>query len=327
MSEEVKRLAAANWKPEPEFYPAESANQAVEGIAALDHAISLEPKSALMHLTRASLLDNVRRWLPSSKLKEIPPQLGAVTAAEVRKGFLTAWRLSVGEEMKEKEHPWPGRFLTDEAGSKWLELCRKADAQLPRAEREMIPVVESSLRRLAAKPPASTISPIIFSFEQNAADSIHDLIDPNARIAFDLRGRGAVETWTWICPTTCFLVWDPGETGIITSGRQLFGNATFQLVCSDGFEAMRLLDDNADGILSGHELSGLAVWQDRNSDGVSSAAEVTPVEKTSIVSIAVTANGFEDDLHPKSSRGLTLSDGTTRPVWDWFASPAGSGLP
>ena len=130
-----------------------------------------------------------------------------------------------------------------------------------------------------------------------------------------------LQTWPWLKPDTCLLVWDPDHTGSITSGRQLFGNATFQLVFRDGFEALRLLDDNGDGFLTGEELRGLAGWRDADSNGVSAVSEVMPVGRAGIVSIAVNAGLKEDLLHPLNPAGLTLRDGSTRPVWDWFASP------
>src|SRR6187399_2168691 len=63
---------------------------------------------------------------------------------------------------------------------------------------------------------------------------------------------------------------------------------------------------------------------DSNSDGISAADEVMPVRKAGIVSIAVTADRREDDLHPLNPGGITVLDSTPRPVWDWFAESAGS---
>jgi hypothetical protein len=40
----------------------------------------------------------------------------------------------------------------------------------------------------------------------------------------------------------------------LTSALQLFGNVTFWMFWSNGFEAMRALDDNQDGTLAGGEL-------------------------------------------------------------------------
>ena len=49
------------------------------------------------------------------------------------------------------------------------------------------------------------------------------------------------------------------------------------MLCVHGYEPMSMLDDNCNGWLEGNELSGLSVWQDRNSNGVSDMGEVESV--------------------------------------------------
>ena len=61
---------------------------------------------------------------------------------------------------------------------------------------------------------------------------------------------------------------------------------TFWLFWSNGYEPMRALDDNADGELSGAELQHLAIWHDRNRDGVSDAGEVRPLAAHGIVALS-----------------------------------------
>lgn len=322
MRKEWTRLKKEGWKA-PEVSPSVTARHAVDGLAALDRSVSLDPKSALTHLTRASLLRETREWLPGAALKEVPPQLQAITEANVRSAFLAAWECSVEEELKAKTHPPFRRFTAIEAGRAWVELFDKAGNNLTDAEREVPPKVKRTLAQLESKPLSRIMSPVIFSIEDHSHSSLHGLLAPQTHVSFDLEGRGAVQTWPWIKPQTCLLVWDPDKTGIITSGRQLFGNATFQLVFRDGFEALRLLDDNRDGFLTGEELRGLAVWRDADSNGISTLSEVMPVEEAGIVSISVTAGQKEDHLHPFNPHGLTLRNGSTRPVWDWFASPLG----
>jgi hypothetical protein len=321
-SAEEKRLREINWKPKPELFPAEAAAHANRALTSFNKAIEIDPTNALTHHTRACLLRSFREWLPHSKLKKVPELLQSVGDGDVRNGFLTAWRLTIKKDLKETEHPWPEPFLAAESGRAWVELCNKAKGGLSGEEQKMTAIVKASLRQLAAKPPASTISPVIFSLEPEQPASIRQLLAPQTCVSFDLRGRGAAEIWSWLKPQTCLLVWDPDNTGRITSGRQLFGNASFQLVFRDGFEALRLLDDNGDGILKDCELNGLSVWRDRDQNGISLPSEVVTVKDAGIASIAVNAFFKEDNLHPINPRGLTLCDGSTRPVWDWFAVPA-----
>lgn len=76
---------------------------------------------------------------------------------------------------------------------------------------------------------------------------------------------------------TGFLVWDPLDEGRIESGRQLFGNYTWQIFWKDGFEPLEHLDDDSNGALEGDELKGLSVWHDRGTDGISNGSEVEPL--------------------------------------------------
>jgi hypothetical protein len=95
---------------------------------------------------------------------------------------------------------------------------------------------------------------------------------------------------------------------------------------SDGFEAMRSLDDNRDGELAGAELEGLALWRDGDSDGVSDPGEVLPLASHGIAGLAVRGAQQRPDLIVAPT-GVRLEDGRTRPLYDWtpgFASAPNS---
>ena len=89
-------------------------------------------------------------------------------------------------------------------------------------------------------------------------------------------------------------MWDPGHTGVIKDGRQLFGSRTWWIFFRDGYEALSVLDDNRDGRLTGGELEGIAVWVERNGDGASQAGEVLTLEEARIESIGVRATTDAD---------------------------------
>jgi hypothetical protein len=84
------------------------------------------------------------------------------------------------------------------------------------------------------------------------------------------------------------------------------------------YAALDALDDNRDGVLTGRELTGLAVWFDRNSNGVSEPGEVTPVEDLGITGIATAATS-SDGAAPMNAHGLFLQDGRVLPTWDWIS--------
>jgi hypothetical protein len=93
---------------------------------------------------------------------------------------------------------------------------------------------------------------------------------------------------------------------------------------SDGFEALRALDDNRDGELTGAELGGLALWRDANMNGVSEPGEVLPVEVHGIAGLAVRGERTRRDLITARG-GVRFDDGATRPLYDWTPGLGASG--
>lgn len=140
------------------------------------------------------------------------------------------------------------------------------------------------------------------------------------------------------------LVYDPSQSGKITTAQQLFGNWTFggkrvaHLGGSDatpvlpaawenGFEALATLDANGDGEISGKELSPLSLWADSNRNGISEPGEVAPVTSRGISALYFD-NVIEDrtgDLYVEKGFKRTI-DGrlSTGVLVDWYSSHAAS---
>ena len=98
----------------------------------------------------------------------------------------------------------------------------------------------------------------------------------------------------------------------------MFGSVTFWIFWQDGYEALSSLDDDGDGVLRGAELRGLALWQDRNGDGVSAPGEVCPVEAFGITAISCSTESNSGGM-VWNPHGMTFDDGTSRPTYDWIA--------
>lgn len=148
--------------------------------------------------------------------------------------------------------------------------------------------------------------------------SARDLENRNASVHFDGDGSGLIRKWTWITRDAGWLVFDRQGKGEITSALQMFGNVTFWLFWENGYHALSSLDNNHDGMLTGDELTGLAVWHDRNGDGISQPGEVKPLVDHDIVSLSCQ---FEmDTKHPDriawSPKGVGYRDGKSRPTFD-----------
>jgi hypothetical protein len=167
---------------------------------------------------------------------------------------------------------------------------------------------------------SSLMTPILIASEADA--TLADLLDSTGTAMFDLDGDGLIEEWPWLRPDTGILVWDPLDQRRITSGHQLFGSVSFFLFPRDGYEALRLLDNDQDGCLTGSELRGLAVWFDRDGDGSSSRDEVRPVAALGITAVNARADG-NDPRSLRARRGVIYDDGRVVPTFDWVTEPIG----
>jgi hypothetical protein len=162
-------------------------------------------------------------------------------------------------------------------------------------------------------------------------DGIHTLSpDQNSGLLFDLNADGSPESSGWISPSDAFLALDRDGDGLITSGSELFGNATpladgFR--AANGFEALAELDSTADGTLDALDAtySSLLLWQDRNTDGLSQADELTGLSAAGIQSINLsytTSSTLNNGNLIRETSSFSTTSGGSRLIADvWFASP------
>jgi hypothetical protein len=283
-------------------------------------ALAMNAKSALFHLGLASVSEAA--LTTGFKLEAIP---GASTPAPANGDFAPLWReqaiaeylqayeLSVEADTAIRDMPITGplSLISYEAGQRYLAMVAargQRDNEAPTVAK-----VQASIRTISNKP-MNAITPIVFRLDRGAP--LEDLLDASKTVTFDLDGTGRSQRYTWLRPETGILVWDPLMTGCISSGRQLFGSVTFNMFWSDGYRALDALDDNRDGAIAGSELEGLALWFDRNQDGVSQQGEVVSIKAAGIVSISARAAGRvgESLMNPA---GLVTSDGRVLPTYDW----------
>jgi len=178
---------------------------------------------------------------------------------------------AIGEYRKVIEQAWPSeqkvkalmpsqRLFTREAANYLIPLLD------PKQDATEIGDLRAKQADIDARPRA--VTPIAIPLRDSLG--AREILDPLARVTFDADGSSPRE-WTWITPEAGWLVYDADGNGTIASALQLFGGVTFWLFWENGYQAMRALDDNVDGELSGAELQHLAVWHDRDRDGVSEA--------------------------------------------------------
>ena len=159
------------------------------------------------------------------------------------------------------------------------------------------------------------ITPIVIPLIGDPA--LGNIIDKENQPFFDLDGSGIPKSWEWIKPNAAFLVFDKHGSGEITSALKMFGNVTFWLFWKNGYEALQALDDNRDGQLTGHELDGLALWQDINQNGISEKGEVRSLAAWGIVRLRCNYQ-FKEDGTPYSSSGVLFTTGDIKPSYDVY---------
>ena len=312
----------------------------VEGLRGHLRAIALDPKEPEFHLGLAYLLEQGAAEapkldvdpLPAARAEpaggeasgdtEAPPPEARTPAwrARAETEYLCAFELAAQPDLDKAERPIsPGGLRDRLSYEAALGALRLVDA---RPEHEGDEALRSRLREQMHKieilPLPKWVTPILFSLTD--ARPLDALLSDRTAV-FDLDGDGRAERWPWLQPDTALLVWDPDATGRVTSGLQLFGSVTWWLFFADGYQALDLLDDDGDGWVAGAELAGLALWQDRDGDGMSDAGEVTPIECTDIDALATRVTG-RVGRSLVSEQGLRLRDGRRLPTYDWVTAPA-----
>ena len=167
--------------------------------------------------------------------------------------------------------------------------------------------------RLEASQPIIYVTPVVVPLADRPFERLVDNASP---VSFDFAGTGDTRAQGWLTPDAAWLVWDPEWRGQVRSGFDMIGQRTWSVFWSDGFEALRALDDNRDGELTGGELGGLALWRDENRNGVSDPGEVLPANVHGVSALAVRGEATRRGLI-SAPNGVRFEDGRTRPLYDW----------
>ncbi|MFM7267716.1 MAG: calcium-binding protein, partial [Cyanobium sp.] len=171
----------------------------------------------------------------------------------------------------------------------------------------------------------TTISPLILDLDGNG---VRTLPISRGGLHFDHNGNGFAESTGWVGPGDGLLVRDRNGDGRISSGNELFGNATRLRsggLAAHGFEALRDLDSNRDGQVDERdsEWGSLRVWVDRNADAISDPEELFDPLSLGVRSLLL---GWRDSAHidaegnhHRQQGSYRHSDGSLRDLTDvWF---------
>ena len=234
--------------------------------------------------------------------------------AEYRKVIDAAWE----KEGRLNNGGLGWHSITEEAGGYLIALLDKQN------DEDEIRRLQARMSQLSKVP--RPITPIVIPLRSGLNPS--ELVDRWASVAFDADGTGLKKKWTWITKDAGWLVYDPRHTGKITSALQMFGSVTFWLFWDNGYQALAALDDNFDGILSGRELRGFAIWQDLDRNGLCEPGEVKPLAEWGIaaVSCGYLSDSGRSGYVAHSPDGVSYVDGSSRPTYDVVLHPAISSL-
>lgn len=257
-------------------------------------------EAAYSHYRRAIALDgaNLRARLGYAYVLD---RLGRVSQA--RRELRTIIRLGL-PRLAQPQAEWEDHAVLTEAATHLAHLAVSRSDQRK---------VQQLRTRLDASRPIQYVTPIVVPLTDAA---FAQLIDPNSDVAFDFAGTGDRRAQGWLTTNAAWLVWDPHWRGDVRSGFDMIGQRTWAVFWRDGFEAMRALDDNRDGELTGGELGGLALWRDENRNGVSDPGEVLPVNVHGITALSVRGEATRPGLIT-APNGVRFEDGRTRPLYDW----------
>ncbi len=256
--------------------------------AARDHysrALRAEPNNLRARLGYAYVLDRLGRT------SEARSQLRTI----IKKGL---------PRLADEHSEWEDHAVLTETAA---HLSHLATSRADRAR------VERLRARLEASQPIIYVTPIVVPMRDVPFSR---LVDEASPVSFDFAGTGDRRAQGWLTSDAAWLVWDPEWRGHINSGFDMIGQRTWSVFWSDGFEALRALDDNRDGQLTGGELGGLALWRDENRNGVSDPGEVIPANVHGIAALSVSGNATRPGLITAPD-GVRFEDGRTRPLYDW----------
>jgi len=138
--------------------------------------------------------------------------------------------------------------------------------------------------------PCNVSDPLIIDLNGNG---IFDITTIQGGVNFDLHTPGRKQAMAWTNGDG-FLFLDRNGNGIADSGLEFFGNQT---EFRDGFEHIRIYDDNKDNFLTKEDekYNSIYIWSDFDMDGVCTSNEVASLEEFSIDAISVV--GVDVDIN------------------------------
>jgi len=184
-----------------------------------------------------------------------------------------------------------------------------------------------SVTNLENRNPAET--PLILDMDGNGVQTLGLAVGTQ----FDIDADGTLDNTGWVDQGDALLVRDINKDGQINDGSELFGSRTIKQdgsTASDGFDALRDIDSNRDGIFNADDkaFDEIKIWKDANSDGVVQEGELLSLTDANIEEIKLEAIDISED-NQGNVAGLRSSwsdtNGNSHDIDDiWFAYESGA---
>jgi len=130
--------------------------------------------------------------------------------------------------------------------------------------------------------------PLVFDLDGDGVE----LLGLDAGVTFDLFGSPERENTGWVGPSDGLLAMDLDGSGAIENLTEIFSDRFGGVSFPSSLDALRSLDTNADGMIDNSDPSfgDILLWQDINSDGLSSEEELRTLIDHGIVAIDLDAD-------------------------------------
>ncbi len=169
-----------------------------------------------------------------------------------------------------------------------------------------------------------TRSPLVVDLDGDGVETV----GTNGNVYFDHDGNGFAENTAWVSKDDGLLVRDINGNGQIDDGTELFGNNSVLSSgekAANGFEALKDLDSNNDGIFNSSDTAWnqVKVWKDANSNGLVDEGELLTLEQANVSGINLdyeNSTTTDENGNQHNQTGTFIkTDGSTGSVHDvWF---------
>ena len=169
-----------------------------------------------------------------------------------------------------------------------------------------------------------TKSPLVVDLDGDGVETV----GVSEGVYFDHDGNGFAEKSGWVGKDDGILVRDINNNGTIDNGTELFGNNSVLSSgenALNGFEALKELDSNKDGVFNSSDeaWNTVKVWKDSNQNGIVDNSELLSLEQANIAGINLNYNEQElvdgnGNTHAQTGT-IIKTDGSSGTITDvWF---------